>query len=104
MPCTSGIGNDRPPSLNEYQDTLEFFLCRACRYLSRQQLQAIVREEQAIVTPTTNKLYEWYKKHLKEDYECEQGHEHRPDTSYALNELKRISGINHNNIGGVYPY
>jgi hypothetical protein len=38
MPCTTGIGNDRVPSAHEYQDTLEFFLCRACRYLSKQQL------------------------------------------------------------------
>jgi hypothetical protein len=103
MPCTTGEGNDRPPRPKEYQDTLEFFLCRACRYLSKQQLESIIREEQSKFTDTTNKLYEWYKKHLKEDYECEKGHEHRPDESYAKNELERIK-----NNGlvpkSVYPY
>jgi hypothetical protein len=104
MGCTTGMGNDRPPSPNEYQDTLEFFLCRACRYLSKQQLEAIVRHDQSKFTDTTNILLEWYKNHLKEDYVCEQDHKHRPDMEMTINELKRIGVASKQPNVTVYPY
>ena len=104
MPCTTGIGNDRPPSLHEYQDTLEFFLCRACRYLSKQQIESIIREEQSRFCDTTNSLAKWYKKHLQEDYVCEKGHQHRPDSDITKNEIVRMSNAGLNPTSSVYPY
>lgn len=104
MACTTGIGNDRPPSHNEYQDTLEFFLCRACRYLSKQQLEHIIRYDQSRFSSNTNQLMEWYKHHLKEDYVCESGHKHRPDEQITINEMKRIGMPSVETKGNVYPY
>jgi hypothetical protein len=104
MACTTGIDNDRPPSLHEYQDTLEFFLCRACRYLSKQQIESIIREEQSRFCNTTNRLDEWYKKHLEEDYVYEKGHKHRPDSEITKNEIERIKNGKTVPTQGVYPY
>lgn len=101
MACTTGIGNDRPPSPDEYRDTLEFFLCRACRYLSKEQLESIVRSEQSRFTKTTNQLSQWYKGHLEEDFVCAPGHQHRPDESITIDELKRIGAQIKKQ---VYPY
>lgn len=105
MACTTGIGGDRPPAINEYRDTLEFFLCRACRYLSKEQLESIVRHDQSTFCSTTNRLHEWYSKHLEEDYIYEDGHKHRPDEDMAKKEIERIkTGDGHIITKSVYPY
>ena|ERR1044071_2572013 len=104
MACTTGIGNDRPPSNHEYQDTLEFFLCRACRHLTNEQLANIVRHDQSRFCSTTNHLMEWYRKHLEEDYIYETGHQHRPDAETTKHEIKRLTNANANRRGDVYPY
>jgi hypothetical protein len=104
MPCTTGIGNDRTPTLHEYQDTLEYFLCRACRHLSAEQLKMIIRHCQSRFTDRTPVLYEWYLKHLQEDIAYEDGHQHRPEGSYAVKELERLDSEVKNFKPKVYPY
>lgn len=102
MACVTGEESHRYPSATEYSDTLEYFLCRACRFLSKQQMQDIIRKDQSQFSTHPNMLYEWYKKHLNEDYEYEYGHKHRPDESSAQNELKRMEG--EMPIKREYPY
>lgn len=91
MACVTGEGSNRYPKENEYMDTLEFFLCRCCRMLTKEQMQLIVRRDQSEFCNKPNQLIKWYEQHLKEDYVFEDGHEHRPDKSTALDELRRLS-------------
>lgn len=105
MPCiVTEQYEGRPVSPREYEDTLEFFLCRACRYLSKEQLRSIVREDQSKFADFPDGLYLWYIKHLEEDIVAEKGHEHCNESSESLKELDRIINCEKGLKGYVYPY
>lgn len=58
--------SQRERFLTEYLYTQEYFLCRACRLLTKDQMKNIVSEEPRTFD-FTNELLVWYLEHLKDD-------------------------------------
>lgn len=82
MPCGDSAGDRESISIEMAVN----FLCKACRFLSKKQMQEITYEEF-----DTRSLYEWYEDHVSSDIINKKNcYEDVKDYEIALHEMKRM--------------
>ena len=67
-------------------DRVDKYLCRACKFLTREQMESVIGDMKHYLGCFHN-LLEWYRYHLVKDIEYNSNQEEK---NISINELKRL--------------